>query len=48
MKMENKKAKLINAIEHLLNNEKLSVQQREALAAFDRFNELEAQTSFAT
>jgi hypothetical protein len=47
MKMENRKARFISAIEKLLISEKLTKQQCETLTAFDCFNELEAHASLS-
>lgn len=46
--MENRKARHIAAIQRLLNSKQLTEEHREPLVNFDRFNELEAQTSLGT
>lgn len=46
--MQNRKTSYITVIERVLNSEKLTAEQRETLARFDRFNELEAQCSLST
>lgn len=46
--MENRKATAIKRIETILTNKALTPKQREALAEFDRFNDLESGTSFST
>lgn len=46
--MENKKRSFITNIERVLNSKELTEQQRKALLAFDRFNELESGCSLNT
>ena len=46
--MENKKAVFINRIEKILNDPRLSDEQRQTISMYDRFNELETQNRLRT